>query len=68
MSEPMDEPGEDQIRVLRQMTPEQRVKAGIGLWRFARRVKLASLREQHPQLSQGELQRLLNEAFSRAGA
>jgi hypothetical protein len=59
----LDEPGEDQIQALRRMTPEQRLEAAASLYRFARQVKLAGLRQQFPTLSEIELKRRLNEAF-----
>lgn len=58
-----DEPGEDQIRALRRMTPEQRLMTGISLYRFARQLKLAGLREQHPEWSESQIKRRLNELF-----
>jgi hypothetical protein len=63
MAESLDAPGEDQIRALRRMTPEQRLDAAASLYRFARQVKLAGLRQQHPAASEAELKRRLNEAF-----
>jgi hypothetical protein len=59
----LDEPGEDQIQVLRRMTPQQRLQTAASLYRFARQLKLAGLRRQYPQSSQSELNRRLNEAF-----
>jgi hypothetical protein len=58
-----DEPGEDQIRVLRRMTPAQRLESAVLLYRSARQIKLAALRQQHPELPESELKRRLNEAF-----
>jgi len=59
-----DEPGEDQIRALRKMTPAQRLEAASRLYWSARALKLAALRQQHPELPEGELKRLVNEAFT----
>jgi hypothetical protein len=58
-----DEPGEDQIRALRRMTPAQRLEAAVMLYRTARQIKLAGLRMQYPDLPEAELKRRLNEAF-----
>jgi hypothetical protein len=52
-----------QMEILRRMTPEQRLRSAMMLWRTARKLKLAFLREQHPQASEAELKRLLNDAF-----
>jgi hypothetical protein len=61
-----DEPGEDQIRALRRMTPAQRLAAAAQLYRLARQLKLAGLRQQYPESSEGDLKRRLNEAFLHA--
>jgi hypothetical protein len=61
-----DEPREDQIRVLRRMTDAQRLAAAVSLYRIARKVKLAGLRQQYPDLPENELKRRLNEAFLHA--
>jgi hypothetical protein len=59
-----DEPGEDQIRALRRMTPAQRLEAASMLYYSARQLKLAVLRQDHPELPESELKRMLNEAFT----
>jgi hypothetical protein len=61
-----DEPGEDQIRALRRMTPAQRLEAASRLYWSARELKLAMLRQQHPNMAEGDLKRLVNEAFTHA--
>ena len=60
----MNQPEADpQIEALRRMTPQQRLRLGMEINRFARKLKLAGLRKQNPGLSEAELQRKLNEAF-----
>jgi hypothetical protein len=59
----MSELSDIEIEILRRMTPQQRVRTGISLYHFARRLKLAGLRMQHPESSDAELKQMLNEAF-----
>jgi hypothetical protein len=61
-----DEPGEDQIRALRRMTPAQRLESAMMLDHSARELKMAFLRQRHPDLPEMELKRMLNEAFANA--
>ena len=52
-----------EVEILKRMTPQQRLRTGMSLYHFARRFKLAALRQQNPELSEAELKRRLNEAF-----
>ncbi|HUB26946.1 MAG TPA: hypothetical protein VL992_16085 [Tepidisphaeraceae bacterium] len=54
---------EIEVEILRRMTPQQRMRTGISLYHFARRLKLAALRMQHPESSEADLKRMLSEAF-----
>lgn len=58
-----DDVADPQIAALRRMTPQQRLHTGMAIYRFARRLKLAGLRQQYPNLSEPQLKRLLNDAF-----
>lgn len=60
MNEPTIDPD---IEILRRMTPQQRVRTGMSLYHFARKLKRAGLRKQHPEASEAELKRMVNEAF-----
>lgn len=61
-----EQPGPDQIAVLRAMTPEQRVIAGRQLYWTVRRHKEAFLRSQHPDWSEERLKQEVREIFLRA--
>jgi hypothetical protein len=47
----------------RAMTPGERIQAGMQLFWFARRLKEASLRAAHPELSAAEIQARVKAAF-----
>jgi hypothetical protein len=49
--------------ILRRMTPQQRLRAGMNLYHFARRLKLTALQRNRPDLSESELKLRLNESF-----
>ena len=61
-----EQPGPDQIAVLKAMTPEQRVIAGRQLYWTIRRHKEAFLRSQHPDWSEERLKQEVREIFLRA--
>jgi hypothetical protein len=48
------------------MTPEQRLKAFVELYRSARRLKAAALRTFHPAWTEQEVQTALRESFLHA--
>lgn len=50
-------------RILRAMTPEQRLQAASRLYHSARELKAAALRARHPDWSEEEIQRAVREAF-----
>jgi Rv0078B-related antitoxin len=50
-------------QTLRRMTPVQRLKIGMSMYHFARKLKLAGLRRQHPEATEEELKKMLNEIF-----
>lgn len=51
---------------LRQMTGQEKLKAAFALWRAARRLKAAAIREQHPEWSEEQVEREVKETFLRA--
>jgi hypothetical protein len=51
------------IQILRRLTPQDRLRAGLALYQLARRLKRAGFKMQNPALSEDELTRLVNEAF-----
>lgn len=55
-----------QIDILRRQTPAERLATGAGLLRMARAVKLGTLRRQHPDWSEEQLQRELAGIFLRS--
>ncbi|HEY7611133.1 MAG TPA: hypothetical protein VIF14_18040 [Alphaproteobacteria bacterium] len=56
----------EEIRILRAMTPEQKLKAAERLYWTARSLKAAWLRQQHPDWSEAEVQRKVREIFLNA--
>ena len=50
-------------RILRAMTPAQKLKAAERLYYSARQLKAAALRAQHPDWSEETVQRAVREAF-----
>jgi hypothetical protein len=52
-----------QLRILRAMTPEQKLEAAMCLYWSARDLKAAALRGQHPEWSEEEVQRAVREIF-----
>ena len=63
---PDEQPGPDQIAVLKAMTPEQRLLAGRQLYWTVRRHKEAFLRSQHPEWNDERLKKEVREIFLRA--
>lgn len=57
---------QDELRILRAMTPEQKLRAAERLYWTARALKAAWLRQQHPDWSEEEIQRKVREIFLNA--
>jgi hypothetical protein len=53
----------EEIRILRAMTPAQKLAAAEDMYRAARDIKAAALRQQHPDWSEEEVQRNVREIF-----
>ncbi len=43
--------------IYRQMTPTERLQIGFGMWRAARKLVAAGVRQQHPDWSEEEMSR-----------
>ena len=54
---------EEYIRVLRAMTPEQKLRAASNLYCGARDLKAAWFRSQHPEWSEEQIQKAVRDAF-----
>lgn len=54
---------DEALRILREMTPAQKLKAAGLLYHSARRLKAAALRSQHPEWTEDEVKRAVREAF-----
>lgn len=54
---------DEALRILRLMTPTQKLKAAELLYHSARRLKAAALRAQHPEWSESDVNRAVREAF-----
>jgi len=52
---------EEYIRVLRAMTPEQKLRAAEGLYDSARELKAAVLRQDHPEWTETQIQHAVSE-------
>ena len=57
-----------QIDVLRRMTPGERLQAAMDLYWSAKRLKASVFQAQHPDWSEVEIEKAVNEAFLRAGS
>ena len=53
----------EEIRILRAMTPEQKLRAAEEMYRAALDIKAAGLRQQHPDWSEEEIRRKVREIF-----
>lgn len=54
---------EVQQKILRAMTPAQKLRAAQQLWESAWQLKAAALRAQHPDWSEEAIQHAVREAF-----
>jgi hypothetical protein len=54
---------QEELRILRAMTPEQKLDAAEDMYRAARDIKTAALRQQHPDWSEEEIRRKVREIF-----
>jgi len=53
----------EQKRIFEAMTPEQKLRAALALYRSARDLKAAGLRAQHPHWSEKEIEEKVREIF-----
>lgn len=60
------ETNDDQVAALRRMTPAERLKAFFMLYRSARKIKEAALRQFHPDWSENQIKGALRESFLHA--
>lgn len=61
-----EQPGPEQIAILRRMTPEQRWQAAHRLYWTMRRHKTAFLQSQHPDWSEHQVDNEVRRIFSNA--
>ncbi|NUM52516.1 MAG: hypothetical protein HUU46_02625 [Candidatus Hydrogenedentes bacterium] len=54
---------DEYIRILRAMTPEQKLRATSNLYWAARDLKAAWFRSQHPEWSEEQVQKAVRDAF-----
>lgn len=52
-----------QANLIRQMTPGRRLEIAADLYRTAWEIKLAALRQQHPDWSEARIQRAVRRVF-----
>jgi hypothetical protein len=53
------------VATLRHLTGAQKLRAAAGLYWFARRLKAAAIRQQHPEWAEEQVQRRVKEIFLR---
>jgi len=53
----------EERRILRAMTPAQKLAAAEDMYRAARAIKAAALRQQHPDWSEEEIRRKVRDIF-----
>ncbi|HYE32510.1 MAG TPA: hypothetical protein VEH27_13855 [Methylomirabilota bacterium] len=61
-----DDYSEEHLEILRKLTPEQKLKQAFQLYWFARRLKAAWLRQQHPQWTEEQAQEEVRRVFLHA--
>jgi hypothetical protein len=54
------------LRILRAMTPAQKLRAAERLYHSARQLKAAALRAQHPDWNDETIRRVVREVFLKA--
>ena len=57
----------EQKRILKTMTPSQKLKIAMDLYYSARELKAAGLRNQHPDWTEDRVQEKVLEIFRNAG-
>jgi len=57
----------EQQRLLKEMTPSQKLQTAMDLYYSARELKAAGLRHQHPDWSEERIQEKVLEIFRHAG-
>ena len=48
---------------MNQLTPEQKLKAALGLYHSARELKIASLKKFHPEMTEEEIKEKVKNIF-----
>jgi len=59
-----DELYRDDVRIAREMTPEQKFLAGAELFDYACRITLAGIRSQNPEANEERVQEILRERLA----
>jgi hypothetical protein len=59
----LDIMSDEALRILRSMTPAQKLKAAELLYDSARRLKAAAVRARHPEWTEDDVKRAVREAF-----
>ena len=53
----------EQIKIYRLMTPAQKLDVSLKLYHSAKALKAAALKQQHPEWSEEEIKKKVNEIF-----
>ena len=57
----------EHIKILKKMSPQQKLEASLNLYYSARKLKAAWLRQTHIEWSEEEIEQAVTEAFANAG-
>ena len=56
----------EQNKILKKMSPQEKLKASLNLYHSARKLKAAWLRQTHTDWSEEEIEQAVKEAFTNA--
>ena len=56
----------EHIKILKKMSPQQKLEASLDLYHSARKLKAAWLRQTHTEWSEEEIEQAVTEAFTNA--
>jgi hypothetical protein len=58
----------EHIKILKKMSPQQKLEASLNLYYSARKLKAAWLRQTHTEWSEEQIEQAVTEAFTNAGS
>lgn len=54
---------DQQLEIMKKMTPQQKLEISMGLYWSARRLKAAAIRQHHPDWTDEQIEQAVKEAF-----